>query len=771
MQGLNSAQVAAQRQKYGLNTLPEEKSHPFLLFLQKFWAPVPWMLELIIILQITLSKFTQAGLICILLLFNAALSFFQEDRAKKALSLLKQRLSIQARVLRDGQWKLLPAEELVPEDVICVQMGDILPADVHILSGILLIDQSMLTGESLPVETAEGEKAYAGSSIRSGQAYAKIAATGKNTYYGRTAEIMLSAKTPSHLQQIIFRIIKYLVSFDALLILVVFFFSLHQHFLTTEVLAFCLLLLVASVPVALPATYTLSTALGAQELGKAGVLVTHLSAIEEAAGMTVLCVDKTGTITKNLLEVASTHAYPPYSSDDLITLATFACEEATQDPIDLAILKYAKDAHSKFTEAQKLSFTPFDPQRKCTEAIITHSGNTLYVQMGQPSELLKTISSYPQIAHDIERLGETGARVLAVIVKEENAVQPVGLIACLDRPREDARKAIQELQALGIKIIMLTGDSAPTARAIAAQVGLGPQVIPRESLNEKSPSQIAKTDVVAGVFPEDKFKIIQSLQKQGHICGMTGDGVNDAPALRKAEMGIAMSNATDVAKAAASLVLTNPGLQDVIEAVKTSRRIYQRMLTYTLNKIIKTLQISILLGVGMILMQDFVISTLLLILLLFANDFMTMSISTDNVSYALQPEHWNIRKLMHIGILFSSLILVPSFFILFAGVSYFRLPIAQIQTLIFLTLVFSGQATIYLIRERKHLWHAPPSKWIIGTSIADICIVILLAYCGILMAPLPLTLILGLFVFIGICFFLIDLVKVSLFKLSKFNEP
>ncbi len=767
LHGLSSNEALRQRKKYGSNALPEEKSHPLVIFLQKFWAPIPWMLELIIVLQLTLGKFTQAWIIFILLVFNAALSFFQEDKAKKALLLLKRRLSIQARILRDGQWKLLPAEDLVPEDIIFIQMGDILPADVILLSGRLSIDQSALTGESLPANAEEGNKGYAGSIIKHGEAYAKVLATGKNTYYGKTAEIMLAAKRPSHLQQTIFQIIKYLISFDALLVLIVFVYAVHHQFLLADTLAFCLLLLVASVPVALPAMYTLSTALGSLELGKAGVLVTHLTAIEEAAGMTVLCVDKTGTITKNTLEVTELHPYEPYSQDDLLVLAFFACEEATQDPIDLAIIKAAQNLHSSFTSAKKESFIPFDPARKCTEAVIIHANKTIHVLMGLPSELLKKAGSHEKILMDVEKMGETGARVLAVAVNMDGALKPVGLIACLDLPREDAKKSIEKLQALGIKVIMITGDSAPTARAIAAQVGLGTQVIHREELEQKQPDEIAQADIIAGVFPEDKFKIIQQLQKKGHICGMTGDGVNDAPALKKAEVGIAMSNATDVAKASASLILTRPGLEDVIEAIKTSRRIYQRMLTYTLNKIIKTLEISVLLGLGLILFNNFIISQLLIVLLLIANDFMTMSIATDNVSYSQKPERWNIRKLTGIGGLFAFFTLALSFMILFTGERILHLFMEQIRTLIFLTLVLTGQATIYLVRERDHFWHSRPSSWMISSSLLDISLVVLLASFGILMAPLKISTIAGLVAAIGIYFILLDFLKVKVIKLSR----
>lgn len=765
--GLTSGEAKERLQKYGFNTLPEEKGNPLLGFLEKFWAPIPWVLEFIILLEMTLGKYLEAGIIFILLLFNALVSFFQEGKAKNALQLLRNRLNVRARVLRDGAWQLLPAQELVPNDIIRVRMGDIIPADIKLLEGRLLIDQSALTGESLPVEPSIGKTAYAGSIVKHGEAYAEVINTGERTYFGKTAEIVRVAKTPSHLERTIFLIVKYLIMIDIVLVIAVFLYSLHQGFSLFDIIPFSLLLLVASVPVALPATYVLATALGAIDLAKSGVLVTRLSAIEEAAAMSILCVDKTGTITENILSISSLQAFTPFTAADLLTLASLASEEATQDPIDLAIFKASKTNKSPFSSAQKIQFIPFDPERKCSEAIIDYQGQRFHVLKGAPVDLLKMASENRDISKELERLSADGSHILGVVFGTEKSLQLIGLIALQDLPRASSKPAIEEIHHLGVKVQMITGDGALTAKAIADKVGIGRQEVLKKELSKKSPKEIVGSDIFCEVFPEDKFHIIQLLQKEGYICGMTGDGVNDAPALKKAEVGIAVSNATDVAKAAASLVLTNPGLVDVVEAIKSSRRIYQRMLTYTLNKIIKTLEIAFLLSVGLILTNQFIITQLLIVLLLFANDFVTMSLSTDRVSFSLKPDKWDIKKLTAVGAVFAGFVLAFSFAVLFFGIMVLHLSIEEIRTLVFLTLVFTGQATVYLVRERHHFWHSKPSGWMILCSSLDITVISILAMKGIFMTAISPQIIWGLFAAVLVYFICLDFLKIKIFKIFR----
>ncbi len=766
-QGLSTQEAQKRLQTYGPNILPEEKQHPLVDFVRKFWAPVPWMLEMIILLECGLGKFLEAAIIVALLLFNAGVSFFEEGKAKNALHLLRKRLSIQVRALRDGQWRLLPAEALVPEDVIHLRMGDILAADSQLLEGALLVDQSAITGESLPVEPKGGVTLYAGSTVCRGEADAKVLATGKNTRWGQTAEIMRLSKTPSHLQQLLFSIVKSLVVFDAVLVAAVFTYCLVQGLPLFETIPFSLLLLVASVPVALPATYALSTALGSIELAKAGVLVTRLSAIEEAASMNILCVDKTGTITQNALKVSKLHSYLPYTDDDLLHLAAMACKRATQDPMDLAILQAREGRASPFSAAEKLDFIPFDPEKKYAECLISYHSKIRRVLKGAPSALLQRVSVPKDCLQEIERLSLDGSRILATVFETEDHSTLVGLIALQDPPLETSKAALQEIQKLGVKVIMMTGDSLATARSIAEQVGIGAKAIAREELLALAEEKIASCDIIAGIFPEDKFHIIERLQKQKFICGMTGDGVNDAPALKKAEVGIAVKNATDVAKAASSLVLTRSGLTTILEAIKCSRRIYQRMLTYVLNKIIKTLSIAVLLGVGLFVTKSLILSQLLIILLLFANDFSTMSIATDRVSYSPFPDKWNIQKLTMVGGVFAFLILGLCFFLLFVCQKLLDFSLEELQTGIFLLLVFIGQATLYLVRERNHFWHSCPSFWMIGLSLFNIGLFSLMAMHGFLMAPLPASFVIALLAIVLGYFVLLDWIKVKVFQFFK----
>ena len=598
------------------------------------------------VLEIVVHKLDEAVIIGVLLLFNSVLSFVQENQANRALALLRRRLSVQARVLRDDRWQLIPAEELVPGDVIHLRLGDLAPADVRLFDGVVEADESELTGESLAVEKSAGATVYAGSRIKRGEASGEVTATGQHTYFGKTAELVKTAKTASHLQEIIFAIVKYLVILDAVLVGALLVYAGFAHLPWSEVLPFALILLVASVPVALPGMFTVATALGALDMSHHAVLVTRLSAIEEAAAMDVLCTDKTGTITQNRLAVAQIFPIGDRSSEEVLRMAALASDAATQDPIDLAVFAAAQEKNLLNAVPRRIQFTPFDPATKRSEAIYEQPAGKLRVIKGAPDALISLVRDGGSIADEVERLAGRGARVLAVAAGTENSLELIGLLGLEDPIREDSKALVQDLKSMGVRVIMVTGDGPATARAVSLQVGIGDRVGSAESLRNGAGVATEQYDVFAGVFPEDKFRLVEALQRQGHVVGMTGDGVNDAPALKQAEAGIAVSTATDVAKAAASVVLTESGLMGVLRAVETGRRIYQRMLTYTLNKIIKTIEIAVFLSVGVILTGTFVITPLLVVLLLFTNDFVTMSIATDRVSFSPQPDRWDIRTLM-----------------------------------------------------------------------------------------------------------------------------
>ncbi len=762
--GLTRDEASARLAKYGPNSVREAKSHPFLAIAQKFWAPVPWMLEATIVLEIILGKRPEALIIGVLVVFNAGLGLVQENRAQNALALLRKRLPVKARVKRDGQWQSVAAEELVPGDFIHVRMGDLVPADVRLADGHILLDQSTLTGESLPIEAAPDRTAFAGSVVIRGEASGEVIATGGRTYFGKTAELVRTAKTVSHLQTIIFTIVKYLVMLDGVLVLVVLVYSWFAHLPMVEMLPFALMLLVASVPVALPATFTLATALGSLELAANGVLVTRLSAIEEAAAMEVLCSDKTGTITQNRLAVTALQPYAFYAESDLLRFAMLASDEASQDPIDLAVLTAARSHNVDLAGWQRLELIPFEPATKLSEAILSRGGERLRATKGAPDAVAARVKGAPDYSADVERLAEQGCRVLAIAAGPDDHVQFVGLLALEDPPREDSKKVIQSLQDLGVRVMMITGDGLSTARAVARRVGIGDRAVEPKALKNESADEVLQSDVFAGVYPEDKFHLVRALQKAGMVTGMTGDGVNDAPALKQAEVGIAVANATDVAKAAASLVLTNPGLSDILAAVKTSRRIYQRMLTYTLNKIIKTVEIAFFLSAGVMLTRSLIITPLLIVLLLFTNDFVTMSIATDTVSYSPQPDRWHIRSLVLTAFVLGGLVLVLSFGIFLAGRFWLQLPLPQLQTLVFVTLVFTGQGTVYLVRQRQHFWKSRPGKWLLLSSVADIAVVSVLAARGILMEAIHLRLVLIILIVCACYLAAVDPLKIRLLK-------
>lgn len=765
--GLSSEEAHKLLLQFGPNEIKEKHVNRSFLFLYKFWGPIPWMLEVTILFQLILSKYDEAIIISVLLLFNALLSFFQEDRANKALELLKCHLAIQARVFRDSVWQLIPAKELVPDDLAHVRMGDISPADIRIVEGDVLIDQSILTGESLPIENKEGGMAYSGATIKRGEATGVVMATGKNTLFGKSVELVKSAEPTSHIKNIILSIIKYLVIIDCILVLCVFIFAIVTKLSLADVLPYVLILLVASIPVALPATFTLATALGAKLLAKKNVLVTHLTAIEEAATMDVLCADKTGTITQNQLELVALKPFSSYTKDELLYFAALASDESTQDPIDRAIFTATKH---KFSFPEKIKFIPFDPSYKRTEAIVMHNGEKVRVLKGAPDIILDLLSSKLNISNDIALLGDQGYRVLAVAVTSnhsDESLELVGLIALYDPPRSDAKSLLNDLKELGLKIIMVTGDGLTTAKAIANMVGIDCNVCSADVLQKTASENILKCDVFAGMFPKNKFLLVKTLQTNHHIVGMTGDGINDAPALKQAEVGIAVLNATDVAKASADIVLMEPGLSGIHLAIETSRCIYQRMLTYTLNKIIKSIEIIFFLSLGVILTGQLIITPFLIVLLLFANDFVTMSIATDNVTYSHKPERWRISNLMAVGGILAALILLLSFSIFFYGKYVLHLSLKELQTLIFVMLVFTGQGIVYLIRERRHFWYSLPGKWLMLSSLFDISIVSLLATQGILMTAISPVLIIELLLVIIVYLIAIDFLKIRVF--SYFN--
>jgi H+-transporting ATPase len=765
--GLSTPEVIKLRAEYGSNTIPEKKPNWVVSYLNKLMGPVAWMLEISLVLELVLGKQLEALVIGLLLLFNAAISTLQERQSYQALSILRNRLTISIRTLRDGKWIMLPADQLVPGDCIYLRAGDLIPADIRLLEGSLLVDKSAITGESLPEEVSTGGSAFAGTVVRRGEASGRVEKIGVQTTYGKTAELVRLAATPGHLQKLVFAIVRNLIILDLALIAVVMTYALVTRLPLSDMIPFALILLVASIPIALPVTFTLATALGARSLTVKGVLVTRLSAIEDAAEMEVLCTDKTGTLTENELSVAIVQAMEPYTLQDVIRYAAFASDPATHDPLDLAIYKEAKKKQIDLTGWQRHAYTPFDPLTKRSEASVVDGSRNIIIMKGAVQSINSLLPSQVKGGLDDQSLSCQGYRVLGVAVNTGKNLLPVGLIAFEDPLRQDSASLLERLKEMGIRLIMITGDGLATAQTVARKVGLmGKGCTPKTAGSSLKTGQ-SDCDVVAEVLPEDKFKLVSAIQKTGLTVGMTGDGVNDAPALKQAEVGIAMVNATDVAKAAASLVLTKPGLSNVVDAIQTSREIYQRMLTYTLNKIVKTIEIAFFLGFGLMLTGTFVTTPLLMILLLFTNDFVTMMIATDKVKASHKPNHWQVKTLVIAALFIAVPILLLSFGVFLFGRDILHLPLAELQTLIFAMLVFSGQGTIYLVRERDHFWSSCPSRNLIISSLTDITVVTLIVTLGFLVTPIPLVYTLTLLGIIIVYLALVDLVKVQVFRWLK----
>ncbi|HUW99009.1 MAG TPA: plasma-membrane proton-efflux P-type ATPase [Acidiferrobacter sp.] len=757
--GLTSEEVAKLMAEFGPNVISEDKPSPIRLFLKKLWGPVPWMLEATFALELILGNRIEAMIIAFLILFNAVLGFMHQQRAQDALNMLRSKLQIMARVLRDGTWIQISSAELVPGDYVHLRVGDFAPADLTVAEGQVLVDQSALTGESVPVEREPGEAIYSGSVLRRGEASGTVTATGSRSFFGKTAELMRGAGSRGHAEALVMSIVRYLLIMDGALVVAILIYSVVTKFPLMQVMPFALILLVASVPVALTATFTLTSAIASLDLSGKGVLLTRLAAIEESAAMNELCSDKTGTLTLNELTLSAVHSADGVDDATLILMGGLASDERTQDPLDKAILERLKEKGIALPE--KTSFTPFDPSTKRSEATFSQDGKPWRAVKGAPHVVAKLAGvdgGFWETA--ISDLAASGARVLGVAAGPEGHLEFKGLLALADPPRPEARAIIAELRTLGVRVRMVTGDSMATARVVAAELGMDGAII--GGREEIASGKIC--DIYASVYPEDKFRLVQTFQNIGHTVGMTGDGVNDAPALKQAEVGIAVSSATDVAKAAASMVLTDSGLKGVVAAVKTGRRVYQRLLTYTINKIVKTIQVAVFLSLGLIVFRQFVVTPLLVLLLLFANDFVTMSIANDNVRVSQQPDIWNVRVLVKTAVVIAIAWLAYIFAVFIIGKYELNLPVAPLQTLCFLGLVFSGLANVFLVRERSYFWSSRPGGYLMLASGSDIVCISLMAYFGVLMAPVAWTYILTLLGFTIGYMVLLDLIKVPLLR-------
>jgi H+-transporting ATPase len=759
--GLTSDEAKSRLAKDGRNAMPDTSAHPLRNALTKFWAPVPWLLEAAIALQLVLRKDLEAAVIAGLLVFNAALAWFQEGRAQATLTALKSRLALNASVRRDGAWKTIPAAELVCGDVVKLSLGGVVAADVHLLDGSVLLDQSMLTGESLPIEAGAGVDTLAGALVRRGEATAVVTATGTRTKFGRTAELVRTAHVVSSQQKAVLRIVRNLAIFNGGIIVLIGIWAWLHAMPWGEIIPLLLTSVLASIPVALPATFTLAAALGARALAKSGVLPTRLTALDEAATINVLCADKTGTLTANQLSVTSLHPMPGFDEAHILGMAALASSDGGEDSVDAAIRSAA--AKKPAGDLPKLkSFVPFDPEKKISEALASDAkGEHQRIVKGAFTAVTGMAAPAPAAAAIADDLEKQGFRVLAVAAGAPASMQIIGFIALSDPPRTDSASLISELKALGVRTVMVTGDAPATAAIVAHAVGLESPVCPPGTIPEAvKPEDYA---VYASILPEGKFNLVKAFQKNGNTVGMCGDGANDAPALRQAQIGIAVLTATDVAKSAAGVVLTEAGLGGIVAAVNEGRVTFQRILTYTLNSVLKKIVQVLLLAVGLVMTGHAVLTPMLMVIVMITGDFLAMSLTTDRVHTSANPNSWQIGRITGAGAILGFCFLVYATTLLAIGKFELRLGTSDLQTLSVVAIVFGSQATIYAIRSRRHLWGLRPTKWLVLSSIADILIITTLAVRGIAMAPVPLSVVACEFAGALVFGLLLDAIKIPVF--------
>ena len=759
--GLTGDEARSGLEKDGPNAMPDTSAHPLRDALTKFWAPVPWLLEAAIVLQVVLHKYIEAAVIGGLLVFNAALAYFQEGRAQATLAALKSRLALNASVRRDGAWKTIPAAELVRGDVVKLSLGGVVAADVHLMDGSVLLDQSMLTGESLPIEAGAGADTYAGALVRRGEATAQVTATGIHTKFGRTAELVRSAHGVSSQQKAVLRIVRNLAIFNAGVIVLIGVYAYLHSMPWSEMIPLLLTSVLAAIPVALPATFTLAAALGARALAKLGVLPTRLTAVDEAATIDVLCSDKTGTLTLNALSVTSVRPLPGFDEAHVLGLAALASSEGGEDPVDKAIRDAA--SHKPASDLPKLTnFVPFDPAKKISEAMTTDAkGGQERIVKGAYLAVTGLAAAAPTAAAIADELEKQGFRVLAVAAGAPGSMQMAGFIALSDPPRSDSTSLITELKGLGVRTVMVTGDAPATAAIVAHLVGLDGAVCPAGPIPEAvKPGDFA---VFASILPEGKFNLVKAFQKNGHTVGMCGDGANDAPALRQAQIGIAVSTATDVAKSAAGVVLTEAGLGGIVAAVKEGRTTFQRILTYTINSVSKKIVQVLLLAIGLLLTGHAVLTPMLMVIVMITGDFLSMSLTTDRVRPSVAPNSWQIGRITSAAVVLGVCFLVFCTGVLLVGIYKLKLDIAALRTVSVVAIVYGSQAIIYAIRARRRLWGLRPTLWLVLSSIADILIITMLANRGIAMAPLPLSVLACEFAAAIVFGAILDAVKIPVF--------
>ncbi|MDF3809577.1 MULTISPECIES: plasma-membrane proton-efflux P-type ATPase [Rhodopseudomonas] len=774
--GLTEAEAARRLSQYGENALAEHRVGVVERLMHFFWGPIPWMIEIAALLSAVLRHWADLVIILTMLIINAGVGFWQEFKADNAVALLKQRLALKARVRRDGVWKDVEATTLVPGDAVLVKLGNIVPADLKLVSGSYLsVDQSALTGESLPVDKKVGDDVYSGSIAKQGEMIGTVTATGTKTYFGKTAGLVQQATTVSHFQRAVLRIGNFLILMTVGLVLVIALAALFRHDPWAETLEFALILTVASIPVALPAVLSVTMAVGAERLARMKAIVSRLVSIEEMAGMNMLCSDKTGTMTKNELTLGDLEPMQGVSRDDLILSAALASRRDAPDAIDQAILAGAPAA-DVLDSYRVLSFQPFDPVAKRAEAEVERDGRRFRVAKGAPQAISALCGPGAEqartVAAAVERDALRGFRTLAVARTDADGEwRFLGLLPMFDPPRDDCAETIGAIRAMGVDIKMVTGDHEAIASEIAGKLQLGKNIVVADSVFAQADAagqlaRIVAADGFARVFPEHKFKIVKTLQDAGYIVGMTGDGVNDAPALKQADDGIAVSGATDAARAAADLVLTAPGLSVIAAAIEEARRIFERMNSYAIYRIAETIRLLLFMTASILVFNFYPVTAVMVVLLALLNDLPIMMIAYDNAPVAPGPVRWDMRRVLVVASVLGVYGVIESFGLFWIARDYLGLDPSLVQPLIFLKLLVSGHMTIYLTRNTGAIWQRPLPSWklVVPCESTQLIGTLVVVY-GWFMSPTGWQLALMVWAYALVSFVVASLIKIETYRL------
>ena len=774
--GLSSKEAQKRLTKYGLNEITEEKVSPIRKFLNFFWGPIPWMIEIALILSLIIQHWQEFIIIFILLMINGFVGFYQEYTADNTIELLKEKLSYKAEVLRDGKWIELPSKEIVPGDVVRVHLGDVIPADVKLIEdNYLTVDESAITGESLPLDKKIGNIAYSGSIVQRGNIQGLVLATGLYTYFGKAANLVSKVKRKSHLEEAVVKIGDYLITLDILMVSFIFIAGLFRNQSFFDILGFSLVLTIASIPVAQPAVLSVTMTVGAKALATKKAIVSKLTAIEEMAGMDVLFSDKTGTLTKNKITIAEIAPYNKFVNDDVLFYAALASLKQDQDPIDQAILNMIEESETLSNNMKKyktLKFNPFDPVCKSTEATVEYENKYSFkASKGAPQVILSLIKENKDLKEKVNKdvFAEKGYRALGVaITNKEGEWEFTGLITLYDAPRKTSKKTIATAKSMGIDFKMVTGDHIAIARQTAKDIGLGTNImLPSSILNQsdiRAEKLVEEANGFAEVLPDHKYRIVELLQMKGKIVGMTGDGVNDAPALKKADVGIAVANAVDAAKSAADIVFTKPGLSVIINAIRESYKIFHRMRSYSIYRVAETIRILIFTALVILIFNVYPVTALMLVLIALLDDIPVMTIAYDRTEQVNNPQRWDMFQVLGMSTFLGILGVISSFILFYIGIDVLKLNGDVLQSLIFLKLVVAGHLTMFVTRNSGHFWSVRPSGIFFWSVILTDVFATLLVVYGVLLTPIGWTLAALVWVYSLAAFLIEDQLKIIFYK-------